>query len=381
MKRGRGYHILFGVTLMAIIALAIWWTVFFMNSTNKEHAAKLKALADAAEIAAIKIGHGTRAPAPGPLPGALPLEVIRLAAWKPGKQLHRALPRYPGLAIRPTAKGLQRVEEKIQRRRLMLLGEGSLFCLLIGICTIMLYRMIRQEQRYRRRMEAFISSVTHEMKTPLAGIMSLLQTFADGNIPEEEQARLYAMGLREAERLEHMVDNILISGSLRAERYQLHCEQINLRKLLSSFVEHRRRYLIGRPETISLNWEAKQDELAVWGDSHAIHVILENLTDNAFKYGGASPLITLRVHQGTGRIKVSVEDRGIGFSEEQGKMLFIPFRRAMDERDSVHHGTGLGLPIARALAERMKGTLTAKSDGPGKGSQFTLTLNQAANKV
>ena len=80
----------------------------------------------------------------------------------------------------------------------MVTGEGGLLFSLLAICTVMLYRQVRQQRRQMKRMESFIAAVSHEMKTPLTGIKSMLQTFADGGVPETSGTRLYAMGLKEA---------------------------------------------------------------------------------------------------------------------------------------------------------------------------------------
>ncbi|MBW1872015.1 MAG: ATP-binding protein, partial [Deltaproteobacteria bacterium] len=204
-----------------------------------------------------------------------------------------------------------------------------------------------------------------------------LQIFAEDRVPQAEAQRLYGLGIKEAERLEHMIENVLISGHLRRTGFQLQLEPIELRQLLDGFIEHRRRYLIEHPDAIRLEWQAADPGLSVTGDGNALHLILENLTDNAFKYGGQSPQVTLRVSQTDQTVEISVEDQGIGFSPEKAAKLFIPFKRALDEKAAAQHGTGLGLSIAFALAHRMGGNLTAKSDGPGTGSRFTLSLREA----
>jgi signal transduction histidine kinase len=205
----------------------------------------------------------------------------------------------------------------------------------------------------------------------------MLQTFADGRVPDKSHGQLYAMGLKEAERLEHMVENILISGRLRGGRYQLQVAPVDLRPMLESFIAHRRRYLIKRPEAISLQWEPRKNALSVQGDPDALRVILDNLVDNAFKYGGAAPRVIVWVREFNKLVEITVEDNGIGFLPEKAEELFVPFQRSEETRDSAQPGTGLGLSIARALARRMGGELVARSEGPGQGSRFSVTLRES----
>ncbi|RME30489.1 MAG: sensor histidine kinase [Deltaproteobacteria bacterium] len=229
-----------------------------------------------------------------------------------------------------------------------------------------------------RHVESFVAAVTHEMKTPLAGIKSLLQTMAAGRVPREQVQQLLALGLKESERLEHTIENVLLAGKLRGGRLQVLAESVGLKGFLESFVEHRRRYLPDRPEAIELRWPDGVGELSVRADPQALRTILENLVDNAFKYGGQPPEVAIEVTPEARSVAVSVVDNGIGFEPDQAQMLFVPYRRALGagSRSSLKHGTGLGLSISLELARRMGGRLTAESDGPGHGSRFTLVVER-----
>jgi len=174
------------------------------------------------------------------------------------------------------------------------------------------------------------------------------------------------------------VENVLVSGRLRTERYRVQAEPVHLRQLLDSFLEHRRGCQVDRPDAFELIWEPDERDLRAMCDPNALHIVLENLTDNALKYGGEPPRVVVRVQQSEGRVLVAVEDQGIGFAPEKADSLFVPFRRALDGKETVQHGTGLGLSIARALVGRMGGELTAHSQGPGRGSRFTIALSEAA---
>ncbi len=377
MKRVRGYHVLFGATLLALAALVGWWTVYLKRSVDLSRKAQMNELVHATVVAALMIGHGEARPRPGKLSGPVPLEIVPTSETKKGSLFAPTVPRYPDMAVRPEARAISAVDKKVGRRYLMVIGEGSFLFVLLGIMTFMLYRMIVQERRHMRHMQAFVASVSHEMKTPLTGIKSLLQTMAAGRVPAQDQARLFAMGIKEAERLEHMIENVLISGNLRRGGLTLQRARLELRELIEAFIDHRRRYQIDVPDAIFLRWEPDTPEVLAWGDPHAIHTILENLVDNAFKYGGDSPRVGIVVHREPGRVTISVEDRGVGFPPERAADLFVPFRRVVEGKGSAQHGSGLGLSIAQALATRMGGKLTAESDGPGRGSRFTLGLEEA----
>ena len=348
-----------------------------MRSVELENKTARLELLHVATVTAISLGLGEQPPEPGPLAKRAQLEVVNIDSGDPGELGVPSIPNHPGFAVRPTQDMLQAIEDKLQRRRFMFIGEGALLFLLLAGCTFMLYRLVRLERHQIRRMEMFLSTVTHEMKTPLTGIKSMLQTFAAGKVPDEQRDRLFALGLKETERLEHMVENVLVSGRLRTARYSLHIESVCLKPLLQGFVEHRRRYRVDRLDAIRLVWEIASPDIAVSCDSTALHLVLENLTDNALKYGGPTPTVTLRAGRKGSTVTITVEDQGVGFEPDRAKLLFVPFRRALDAKDAVEHGTGLGLTIARELVLRMGGDITARSEGPGKGSRFVIAIQES----
>jgi len=377
MKKVRGYHYLFGVALTALIALGGWWIVFFQHAADLEKKAALNELMHISVAIALMLGQADAPPQLGTLHGEQRLEVIPASARKTGDIFSPLVPRYPELGVRPRPELLVKLQAGAASRHLMLIGEGSLLVVLIATCVAMLFFLIRSDRKQMLAVESFISTVTHEMKTPLTGVKSLLQTFAAGNVPREQERVLYAMGLKEVERLEHMVENVLISGRLRAEHYEVGLETVAVRRLLESFIEHRQHYLVGRMESLRLLWEPEEGDLALVCDPHALTIVLDNLTDNALKYSGESAEVTLRVRRFGGSVEIAVEDRGIGFDPARAEQLFRPFLRAVDAASGVHHGTGLGLSISRALVHRMGGRLGAYSEGIGRGSRFVVTLNEA----
>jgi len=375
MKRLRGYHLLFGITLAAMGALSVWWTVFFLRSVELERTAELADLRHVSVVTALMLGREERPPVPGTfIEGKVRLEIILSSDRSEGDLFSAFVPGFPDIGVRPDPALIRAIDARTARRRFMFVGEGLFLFVLLGVCTSMLYRLVRTERRQLLRMEVFLSTVTHEMKTPLTGLKSMLQTFAAGRVPAEMHSRLYAMGLKEAERLEHMVENVLIAGQLRTDVFRVDPEPLALRPLLEGFVAHRRQVLVDRPEAIALAWELSDADVEVRCDRNALHTVLDNLTDNAFKYGGSAPQVTLRVRPTSGGVEVIVEDRGIGFDPSAAERLFAPFHREQEPNQSVQHGTGLGLSIARALVERMGSALQAASPGPGQGSRFSLTL-------
>jgi signal transduction histidine kinase len=373
MKRVRLYHLIFGLSLVCLAALVLWWTVFLNRAIDTERQAALAELEHYALERALVLGHREAPPTSAdltpedgvqmvpcdnaPHPGAIPAE-----------------PLHPEHCFQPAHETVEGIDHKLRRRRAMVHGEGSFLFILVCICTAMLFHLVRQERRHIGRMESFLHAVTHEMKTPLTGIKTLLETLRSGGVPPEVQPRLLELGLENADRLEHCIENMLVAGALRSGHHQLHPVCIELALELEGFLEHRRRTLTGRPEAVELAWEPGSEALEVLVDRDMLRIVLENLVDNGLKYGGERPLVQLSVSAGSQAAVIAVSDGGVGFDRATAERLFVPFRRGLPGGHGVEHGTGLGLAIARDLSRRMGGDLQAHSDGPGRGATFTVTL-------
>jgi signal transduction histidine kinase len=330
--RRHGYKILFAAALLLLVALSIWWTLLINRSIHAERDTALREL-----------------------------------------QLRRTLATYEAGAAAAPERDEMEIRRRYERRVIMITGEGALLFVLLGVCMLMLLRLFRQD---RQRLEAtrnFISSVTHEMKSPLAGIRTLLQTAAAGDLPAGRREELMGMGLGEIERLEHMVENLLLARRLRSDDRPVEMQLTRIGPLLDAVIAHRRQFLV-RPEALEARFEEGVRDEQVLVDADGLRVALENLVDNAVKYGGEDPEVIVDTGREGGRVRIRVLDGGVGFDPADAEGLFMPFRRAMSEGASTRHGTGLGLSIAREIARRMGGDLTAESEGPGTGSCFTIWL-------
>ncbi len=377
MKRVRHYHVIFALSLLCLAALVAWWTVFLNGAVSAERQAAIAELQHQALESALRLGHRERPPTLADLPAGAELELLPCDDGAlPGAV--PVEPLYVELCLQPATEAVGAIHAKMRRRRAMVHGEGSFLVLLLGVCTVMLFQLVRSERRHLRRMESFIHAVTHEMKTPLTGIKTLLETLRAGRVPQAAQARLFELGLENCERLEHSIENVLVAGALRSGQQQVRVVALPLRLELDAFLEHRRRTLTGRPDAVRVAAGEDVDELTVLADPDLLRIVLENLVDNGLKYGGDEPAVVLEIRAGKGTVDITVRDGGVGFDSATARQLFVPFRRAMKSGHGVQHGTGLGLSIARDLCRRMSGDLRAHSDGPGKGATFTVTLPIAA---
>lgn len=369
-RRGPGlrlHHVAFGTALVLLVLIASWWMVFLTRSVQVEDDLQRQRLWLEAALQADALAAQGLRPSVGVLAGQERFEVVRVQGATAGAPIGGT-----GLGVRPTARTLDTQADRLHRRRLMVFGEGTLLLLLVGACVAMLHRLVVAEQRYRADVEHFLSRVTHEMKTPLAGLKALLQSIRDGQVPADRLNGLVALGLRQAERQEHLIENLLSAHRVAARAVPLPLEELDVATELRSFLEHRRETMAAPDDRYELDCP---EGLRARGNAGALVTILENLADNADKYGATC--LTLRAHESDDRVLLEVIDDGEGFPTQAAESLFEAFRRGATGTPVARHGTGLGLHIARELAREMQGELRASSEGPGRGATFTLELAAA----
>lgn len=266
------------------------------------------------------------------------------------------------------ALALDDITRHTERQKLMLAGEttvagSTLFVLLAG-----LFLLARNRRKANSAIRSMLQITAHELKTPIAGLKALLQSLQLGSIPEAMKLSMLNRGLDEANRLEHLTETVL-AYQRAVVQPTLHLEETLASTLVKKLLEHRKSTFT----TENVAW-TPGEEVLVKADPDAFRVVLENLLDNARKYGGGK--VSLEEKVDGERYVLAVKDEGIGFETKDAKGLFEPWVRRQ-EHQVTKHGSGLGLYLSRQLAHAMGGSLSAHSPGPGKGSTFSLTLKLA----
>jgi signal transduction histidine kinase len=251
------------------------------------------------------------------------------------------------------------------RRNVMLVGESTLLGLLLSGSLVVLFLLAQRRKQQREDMEKLLQFTSHEFKTPVAGVKGLLQSLALGSIPEAQRAELIQLGQLECDRLEHLAETILAYQRAMSREPREGLRPLDAAQFVADLLAHRARTASGGgidPPSI--------EPVMVMADRDGLRVILENLLDNAQKYGGGRVQLAGSVREG--RWQLDIRDQGRGFEPNTAEKLFDAHNRGSGE--GVTHGAGLGLAIARQLARRMGGNITAHSAGAGKGAVFSVTL-------
>lgn len=279
---------------------------------------------------------------------------------------------FPGYALAPDRERWEVATIRYQRRVLMVVSEGVFFWIGMAAVVALLWKMLRQEAVLEQQRQNFISAVTHELKTPIAGIRLSLETVLSGRAQGPAREQFLRNALADAERLQNLVEKILELTRFASGVHRLNIQVADL----SQLVEEELMVAQGRAEARGIQLEGDiAAGVRVPHDPEGVSIILSNLLENAFKYAAATdPKVWVRLWVEQGQAILEVRDNGIGISPEELPKIFGVFYRGGDEVARRTPGTGIGLFVAREIAKAHGGKLVAESPGPGRGASFRLIL-------
>jgi len=226
------------------------------------------------------------------------------------------------------------------------------------------------------RRGAFVSAVTHELRTPLTTFRMYSEMLAQGMVPDEAKRQHYLHTLRvEADRLAHLVDNVLSYARLERGRQHRHREIVAVASMLERMHQRLQERTAQADMQLVLDLAGDADDATLRTDPAAVEQIVFNLVDNACKYARAAP--DRRIHVDVTRhgddVRFRVRDHGPGIDRHEAKRLFRPFSKSATDAANSAPGVGLGLALCRRLARELGGSL-AWQPIPGPGASFVLTL-------
>ncbi|PKO16636.1 MAG: two-component sensor histidine kinase [Chloroflexi bacterium HGW-Chloroflexi-10] len=218
--------------------------------------------------------------------------------------------------------------------------------------------------------QQLIGDVTHELRTPLAGIKGYMEGLMDGVIPPSPET--YQLVHSEADRLQRLVDDLQELSRVEAGAYQLKLESVSPVSLIETAVNHLN--LQFEEKGVHLEKMLVADLPNVSADKDRILQVLTNLIGNALQYTSSGGKVFISAARVKSEIIISVIDTGIGLSPEHLPHIFNRFYRTDKSRTRASGGSGIGLTIAQALVKAHHGRIWAESTGEEKGSTFSFTL-------
>ncbi len=228
---------------------------------------------------------------------------------------------------------------------------------------------VSPEQERENLHRQILSSVSHDLKTPLASIIGSLEVYErmNGRLSLEQQQSLIGVALHEAYRLDNFITNILDMAKLENGMVKLRKEAVSINSLIEECIMRLGHRLKGSEVHI----QHPENILVVETDSPLLGRVVCLLLDNAVKYGGAAPAITISFgHEENGDGFIAISDTGPGVPQARLEEIFSKYTRFV-RGDQQNAGTGLGLAISREIMRLLGGTVTAANAETG-GMAFIL---------
>jgi signal transduction histidine kinase/CheY-like chemotaxis protein len=277
-------------------------------------------------------------------------DAVRLLAYLAG-----------GIAISLLCEGLRRAWERIEERQRQLELEIA--------------ERRRAEEQLReadRRKDEFLATLAHELRNPLAPLSNALQLWSFAEKNGHEMDNLRAMMKRQVDQMTRLIDDLLDVSRISRGKIQLRNARVDVGAILSEAIElHQSLAQVGGHK---LRFDVPSDPLLVEGDATRLLQSFGNVLHNAIKFTPAGGRIDVTAEAVAADVVVRVRDTGCGIPEPMLSQIFEMFEQVDQSLGRAHGGLGIGLTLVKRLVELHGGTITAHSEGLGKGSEFVIRL-------
>jgi PAS domain S-box-containing protein len=223
-----------------------------------------------------------------------------------------------------------------------------------------------------RRKDEFLATLAHELRNPLAPIASVVELLRLKDLADPQLVWSRDVLERQLGHIAHLVDDLLDISRIAEGKIELRRESVDLTTAMRHAIEGSRSLIDGSSHTLSV--EYPEPAIFVDADQTRLAQIIQNLLNNAAKYTPSGGKINLSTKRDGNDAVIRVRDTGIGIAAEHLSDIFDIFSQLPSGRERAQGGLGIGLSLVHGLTEMMGGSVSAKSDGVGKGSEFVVRL-------
>ncbi|NNE29671.1 MAG: HAMP domain-containing histidine kinase [Saprospiraceae bacterium] len=266
------------------------------------------------------------------------------------------------------SKEYEDLYQKYRRQEWMILGEAAVFIISLVIGIYLINRGYRKEMNLAHQRRNFLLSITHELKSPIASLKLILETFKKRRLNEQKFLELSDNGIHEAERLNDLVNNLLLAAKLETA-YEPVPEDLDLNEVCEETLERMR----NKHPFALFSFSTEIGPHFINADRFGLESILTNLLENAVKYSPDSPKIECHLRTDPVNLILSVSDHGLGIPVEERTKVLERFYRVGDERTRTTKGTGLGLYIVNQIIKAHKGSIRILDNEP-TGTKIEILL-------
>lgn len=253
----------------------------------------------------------------------------------------------------------------------MVMGEGAVFLFLLCVGAYFIHASIKNEDKLKEQQQNFLMSVTHELKSPLAAIKLSLQTIVKRDLEKQMQLSLLNNSLKDIERLDDLVENMLLATKIESRTYSFPKEEFDFSELVTKIIDRLQVHSCGNQQIIKIDIE---NGIKVMGDKFALSSVVTNLVENAVKYSGPCAEVAVELCQKDSKPTLLVSDKGPGIPDGEKMLIFDKFYRVGEENVRKAKGTGLGLFIVKEVLQNHDADISVRDNAP-HGAIFEVTFN------
>jgi signal transduction histidine kinase/ActR/RegA family two-component response regulator len=252
--------------------------------------------------------------------------------------------------------------------------EDEVPCGIVGVSTDVTERkrLIEALQQADRRKDEFLALLAHELRNPLAPIANAVELMRQKALQDEQLVWCRDVIDRQARHLTRLVDDLVDVSRIACGKINLQRQSVDVTDVIGRALETCRPVIDSRRQELVLALPGGRVE--VHGDPLRLAQVVANLLNNAARYSDNGRKIWLQVEAAGGEVLIRVKDEGVGIPAELLSQLFELFTQGEPPLERAHGGLGVGLALVRRLVEMHGGSVTAHSEGRGKGSEFVVRL-------
>ena len=268
------------------------------------------------------------------------------------------------------SEGATLPENALRNKIFMIIGEGGVFLLLLFFGIWWIKKNVWQDLKRAQKEKNFLLAVTHELKTPIAAIRLNTQTLKNRKLTEEQSQDLCTDIITESNRLETLVNNILLATQFEQNTVLGNWQKTDFSALVEAQIKRFQQLFPER--TVNSNIHSN---IFLQAEENMLVSLLFNLLENANKYSPVSEPISVLLKGSEHIVLLEISDFGIGIPTAERKSVFEKFHRVGNEQTRSQKGTGLGLYIVKEICKAHKAEITISDNNP-KGSRFQITFSK-----
>lgn len=253
------------------------------------------------------------------------------------------------LEIKPSLSEINKLEDIHIRKQRAYFSEVLFLGLLVIVGSFWFFRKLSILLNLNKLQNNFLLSITHELKTPITAIKLSSETLLRKNLPDDKKLEIINQTLINTERLNNLVDNVLLATNIDGKLYELKKQPLKLNKIIENVCKE-----ILVPENFNGILNLNLQNMAIDGDELSLKIVFSNLISNALKYAGKDATINIYSKTDGAQDIVYIEDNGVGIPKNEINNIFNKFYRMGDENTRASKGTGLGLYLVKEILKLHK---------------------------